>query len=52
MNRKNLLLVYIFAFMIIGMLLIIKNEKSNTVKENTVMYSFENNSSESEIHFL
>lgn len=48
MNRKNLLLVYIFAFMIIGMLLIIKNEKSHTAKENTVMYSVEENNSESE----
>ena len=48
MNRKNLLLVYIFAFMIIGMLLIIKNEKSHTAKENTVMYSIEKNNSKSE----
>lgn len=48
MNRKNLLLVYIFAFMIIGMLLIIKNEKSHTAKENTVMYSVEKNNSEAE----
>lgn len=48
MNRKNLLLIYIFAFMIIGMLLIIKNEKSHNAKENTVMYSIEKNNSESE----
>ena len=48
MNRKNLLLLYIFAFMIIGMVLIIKNEKSHNAKENTVMYSIDKNNSESE----
>lgn len=48
MNRKNLLLLYIFAFMIIGMVLIIKNEKSYTSKESTVMYSIDKNNSESE----
>lgn len=48
MNRKNLLLLYIFAFMLIGMVLIIKNEKSYTSKESTIMYSIDKNNSESE----
>lgn len=48
MKRKNLLLVYILAFMLIGMLIILKNEKKLSSKEKTVMYSFEEDASTSE----
>lgn len=40
MMRKNLLIIYIFAFLVIGILLIVKNE-SGYRKSETKMYSIE-----------